>query len=80
MASSWQWHDQKQQKEQEMKLEQLTPVIKTYLRAAAAAVAALYLADPSRPAKDYLMAGVAAILGPIIKAVDPKELQFGRKA
>jgi len=26
------------------------------------------------------MAGVAAVLGPIIKAVDPKELQFGKKA
>ena len=63
-----------------MNLEQLTPVIKTYLRAAVAAVAALYLADPNRPVKEYLMAGVAAILGPIFKAIDPKELEFGRKA
>jgi hypothetical protein len=53
------------------------PIVKTYLRAAAAAVAALFLADPNRPLRDYAAAGLAAVLGPIIKAMDPKEKQFG---
>ncbi len=61
-----------------MNIETLTPVVKTYLRAAAAAVAALYIADPNRPLRDYLAAGLAAVLGPIIKAIDPKELDFGK--
>jgi len=61
-----------------MNIETLTPVVKTYLRAAAAAVAALFLADPNRPLRDYLAAGLAAVLGPIIKAIDPKELDFGK--
>lgn len=61
-----------------MKIETLTPILKTYLRAAAAAVAALFLADPNRPLRDYLAAGLAAVLGPIIKAIDPKELDFGK--
>jgi hypothetical protein len=54
------------------------PVVKTYLRAAAAAAAALFIADSSRPLKDYLIAGLAAVVGPIIKAMDPKETQFGK--
>ena len=61
-----------------MNIESLTPIMKTYLRAAAAAVAALFLADPNRPLRDYLAAGLAAVLGPIIKAIDPKELDFGK--
>ena len=54
------------------------PVVKTYLRAAAAAAAALFIADANRPLKDYLIAGIAAVVGPIFKAMDPKETQFGR--
>lgn len=53
------------------------PVIKTYLRAAAAAAAALFIADPNRALRDYLIAGLAAVIGPIIKAIDPSEKQFG---
>lgn len=53
------------------------PVIKTYLRAAAAAAAALFIADPNRALRDYLIAGLAAVVGPIIKAIDPGEKQFG---
>lgn len=53
------------------------PIVKTYLRAAAAAIAALFLADPNRPLRDYAAAGLAAVLGPIIKAIDPGEKQFG---
>ena len=44
---------------------------------AAAAVAALYMTDPNRPIRDYAAAGLAAVLGPILKAIDPKEKQFG---
>jgi hypothetical protein len=61
-----------------MNIETLTPILKTYLRAAAAAAAALFIADSSRPLKDYFIAGLAAILGPIMKAIDPKELDFGK--
>jgi len=61
-----------------MKLETLTPIIKTYLRAAASAAVALYLVDSNRPLRDYLAAGLAAVLGPIIKAMDPNEKDFGK--
>jgi hypothetical protein len=53
-------------------------IAKTYLRAAAAAVAALYMTDPNRPIKEYLAAGIAAVVGPIFKAIDPKATEFGR--
>lgn len=61
-----------------MDKKQLEAIAMTYLRAAAAAVAALYMADPNRPLKEYLAAGIAAIAGPILKAVDPKATEFGR--
>jgi hypothetical protein len=61
-----------------MKIESLTPILKTYLRAAASAAVALYLVDSNRPLRDYLAAGLAAILGPIIKAMDPNEKDFGK--
>jgi hypothetical protein len=54
------------------------PVVKTYLRAAAAAAAALFIADANRPLKDYLIAGMAAVVGPIFKAIDPSEKDFGK--
>jgi hypothetical protein len=56
----------------------LPPVLKTYLRAAAAAAVALFIADPNRPFRDYFIAGIAAVAGPIIKAIDPKETDFGK--
>ena len=61
-----------------MDKKQLEAIAMTYLRAAAAAVAALYMADPNRPLKEYLAAGIAAVAGPILKAVDPKATEFGR--
>lgn len=54
-------------------------IASTYARAGAAAVAALYLADPSRPLKDYAACFLAAVIGPILKAIDPKATEFGRK-
>jgi hypothetical protein len=63
-----------------MDKKQLEAIAMTYLRAGAAAVAALYMADPNRPLKEYLAAGIAAVAGPILKAVDPRATEFGRGA
>jgi hypothetical protein len=63
-----------------MDKKKLEAIAMTYLRAGAAAIAALYLADPSRPIKEYLAAGIAAVAGPILKAIDPKATEFGRGA
>ena len=63
-----------------MDKNKLEAIIMTYLRAGAAAIAALYLADPNRPLKEYLAAGIAAVAGPILKAIDPKASEFGRGA
>ena len=61
-----------------MDKNKLEAIIMTYLRAGAAAIAALYLVDPNRPLKEYLAVGIAAIAGPILKAIDPKATEFGR--
>jgi hypothetical protein len=63
-----------------MDKKKLEAIAMTYLRAGAAAIAALYLADPNRPIKEYLAAGIAAVAGPILKAIDPKATDFGRGA
>jgi len=63
-----------------MDKKQIEAIAMTYLRAGAAAIAALYLADPNRPIKEYLAAGIAAVAGPILKAIDPKATEFGRGA
>jgi hypothetical protein len=61
-----------------MDKKKLEAIAMTYLRAGAAAVAALYLADPNRPIREYLAAGIAAIAGPLLKAIDPRATEFGR--
>lgn len=53
-------------------------IVKTYLRAAAASIIALYLASPDQPLKTYFVAGLAAIAGPLLKALDPKAKEFGK--
>ena len=63
-----------------MDKKKLKAITMTYLRAGAAAIAALYLADPNRPLKEYLAAGIAAVAGPILKAIDPRATEFGRGA
>jgi hypothetical protein len=63
-----------------MDKKKLEAIAMTYLRAGAAAIAALYLADPNRPIKEYLAAGIAAIAGPLLKAIDPRAIEFGRGA
>jgi len=63
-----------------MDKKKLEAICMTYLRAAASGIAALYLVDPNRPIKEYLAAGIAAVAGPILKAIDPKATEFGRGA
>jgi hypothetical protein len=57
--------------------KKLEAILATYLRAAIAAVLALYLSGVTDP-KALLMAGIAAVAGPVLKALDPKETAFGR--
>lgn len=60
-----------------MNTKKINAIVATYLRAAAAAVIALYLAGVTDP-KQLLSAGIAAIAGPVLKALDPKETEFGK--
>ena len=62
-----------------MDKNKLKAVAATYLRAGVAAVIALYLAGVTDP-KALATAGIAAIAGPLLKAIDPKATEFGRKA
>jgi hypothetical protein len=62
-----------------MNKAQVQAVIATYLRAAVASVIALYLAGVTDP-KALASAGLAAIAGPVLKALDPKATEFGKKA
>lgn len=52
-------------------------VLATYLRAGVASVIALYLAGVTDP-KALATAGIAAVAGPLLKALDPKAAEFGR--
>ena len=60
-----------------MNKEQIKAVLSTYLRAAVASVIALYLAGVTDP-KALLSAAVAAVAGPLLKALDPNATEFGR--
>ena len=62
-----------------MNKKQLQAIAATYLRAAVASVIALYLAGITDP-KALLSAGVAAIAGPLLKALDPKATEFGKNS
>ena len=57
--------------------EKLTQIVLSYGRAAFAAVMALYLAGETSP-KALLSAAVAAVAGPVLKALEPKATEFGR--
>lgn len=48
----------------------------TYLRAGVASVLALYLAGETDP-KTLLAALAAAVAGPLLKALNPKETEYG---
>jgi hypothetical protein len=60
-----------------MKTDKLKAIAATYLRAGIASVIALYLAGVTDP-KALATAGIAAIAGPLLKAIDPKATEFGR--
>jgi hypothetical protein len=55
---------------------QLKAMASSYGRAAAAAVAALYMAGVTDP-RTLANAFIAALLGPVLKAIDPKATEFG---
>ena len=56
--------------------QQIIAVLASYARAALACVGALYMSGITDP-KVLANAFIAAALAPILKAVDPKETQFG---
>lgn len=60
-----------------MNKKKLEAIASTYLRAAIASVIALYLAGITDP-KALLSAAVAAIAGPLLKALDPNATEFGK--
>ena len=59
-----------------MNTKKMQAIASTYLRAAVAAVIALYLAGITDP-KALLSAALAAVAGPVLKALDPDSLEFG---
>jgi uncharacterized membrane protein YgaE (UPF0421/DUF939 family) len=60
-----------------MNKEQMKSMLATYLRAGIASVIALYLAGVTDP-KALLSAALAAVAGPILKALDPNAKEFGK--
>jgi uncharacterized membrane protein YgaE (UPF0421/DUF939 family) len=60
-----------------MNKDKMKAIAVTYLRAGIAAVLALYLAGET-DLKTLAMAAVAAVAGPVLKALDPKATEFGR--
>jgi hypothetical protein len=56
--------------------KQLEAIALSYGRAAAAAVAALYMAGVTDP-RTLANAFIAALIGPVLKAIDPKATEFG---
>lgn len=59
-----------------MNTEQIKSALGSYLRAAAASVAALYLSGVTDP-KTLLNALIAGLVGPLAKAVNPKDKSYG---
>lgn len=62
-----------------MNKNKLKAIAATYLRAAVASVIALYLAGVTDP-KALLSAALAAVAGPVLKALDPKATEFGKSS
>ena len=56
--------------------EQAIAIAKSYLRAAAASAAALYISGITDP-KVLANAFIAGLIGPLLKALQPSEKQFG---
>lgn len=62
-----------------MNKKKLEAIASTYLRAAIASVIALYLAGVTDP-KALLSAALAAVAGPLLKALDPNCTEFGKNS
>ena len=62
-----------------MTKKKLDAIASTYLRAAIASVIALYLAGVTDP-KALLSAALAAVAGPLLKALDPNSTDFGKNS
>jgi len=62
-----------------MDKNKLKAICATYARAAVAAVLALFLAGTT-DLKTLALAGIAAVAGPVLKALDPSATEFGRGA
>lgn len=58
-------------------VRQLKSALGSYLRAALAAVGALVLAGIEDPSQITLSALLAGLLGPLIKALDPNQDEYG---
>lgn len=58
-------------------VRQLKKALWSYLRAAAAAVAAMLLAGMEDPTQITVSALLAGILGPLIRALDPNDDAYG---
>jgi hypothetical protein len=58
-------------------IKQLKAALGSYLRAALAAVGAMLLAGIEDPGQITLSALLAGILGPLIKALDPNQDEYG---
>lgn len=62
---------------QEETIRQLRAALWSYLRAAISAVGAMLLAGIDDPAQITLSALLGGILGPLIKALDPNQDEYG---
>jgi hypothetical protein len=58
-------------------IRQLKSALGSYLRAALAAVGAMVLAGIEDPSQITLSALLAGLLGPLIKALDPNQDEYG---
>ena len=61
----------------EESIRQLKAALGSYLRAALAAIGAMLLAGIEDPGQITLSALLAGILGPLIKALDPNQDEYG---
>jgi hypothetical protein len=59
-----------------MNRKQIKAAAKSYARASIAAVAALYMSGVTDP-KTLANAFIAGLIGPLLKAVQPSEKQYG---
>ena len=60
-------------------MEQFKQLALSWFRAAAAAVVAIYMTGETNP-KTLAAAALAGVAGPVLKALDPKAVEFGKTA